>query len=838
MAEKVEIKGGDLDGSVLQNAASEATLVRLVELIEKQELRNKIGTGSTTAAAQRTQRLQELYNKSLQTSDKELKNLEKSTKKASVSLTGLAADVAGLVTGLIGRIDKTIGSGLNLAFSSATPKITDLTNFLGDALGPVGNTVRVLGNLLQETVTDFQQISQSGADLGSSLLDVKRRAVEAGLSVENFKKVVVDNSLGLATFGGTVGQGAARFAKVNGALERQFGPALSRLGISMEEAAENTASYMILQQRLGRLNQMSTDQIIQGAMQYNLELDKLARATGVQRSEIEKNNRNLQTEARFKAVLANLDSDQSAILAAEIGKLSQLDPSGRLAKGLSDLIGSAGVPMSEESKALVNSMRAAGVDIMAVARQIFNGNADAINQIAPALGQLGDYGATLTESQRRVIAAAEASGRLIPDTMAILARGFRDSGNNVVAALNEQNKAINDAGKNMADIDRVLVTAKNALNTSFMPILEGLNSAGANLLTLLQPGGFLLNSLESYSNGVADYLNYFMQVLSVQGPSEAFAMLWRDLTEYAKPHLVNMINGLGQIVKDTIGPAIRDGITSVFTHPAVIGTMVAGITGMFALSLAKSAITGNIVKGAPVVGMPSSRALKGVGAGAVIGIGSELAANALGRDTRAGAAADVLGDTAGMAATGALIGSFVPVIGTAVGAITGGLIGLGTSVYKNSDVLFKKQKEQVAAIEQHSNEAIGHLNQLAGVGDTNVLPAGQMRQDQIITSINAHVKTIEKENVNLITDTMTRTSTASIDSSKEQSAVQASKLDDVREIQTQTLNSSTALLSDLNNKIAELIALQSEANEIAKDIEGAAKRNPSNMANPGRRSAA
>jgi hypothetical protein len=191
MAEKVEIKGGELDGSILQNAASEATLVRLVELIEKQNVGSRTGAGSMSAAAQQTNRLQELYNKSLKTSDKELNTLEKSTKKASGALTNLAKDAAGMLKGLINSIDKTVSSGLSLAFSSATPKITELTDVLGNALGPVGGTIRVFGTLLQETITDFKDLSQSGADLGSSLLDVKRRAVEAGLSVENFKKAKV-----------------------------------------------------------------------------------------------------------------------------------------------------------------------------------------------------------------------------------------------------------------------------------------------------------------------------------------------------------------------------------------------------------------------------------------------------------------------------------------------------------------------------------------------------------------------------------------------------------------------------------------------------------------------
>jgi len=86
---------------------------------------------------------------------------------------------------------------------------------------------------------------------------------------------------------------------------------------------------------------------------------------------------------------------------------------------------------------------------------------------------------------------------------------------------------------------------------------------------------------------------------------------------------------------------------------------------------------------------------KAIGAGAIIGIGGEMAADYFGRDTTAGAVSDVVGTTASYASTGAMIGSIIPGVGTAIGGAIGGVVGLGSSLYSNRDVLFGPDEEDV-----------------------------------------------------------------------------------------------------------------------------------------------
>ena len=69
-------------------------------------------------------------------------------------------------------------------------------------------------------------------------------------------------------------------------------------------------------------------------------------------------------------------------------------------------------------------------------------------------------------------------------------------------------------------------------------------------------------------------------------------------------------------------------------------------------------------------------------------LGADYAADKLGRDTKAGASADVAASTLGYAGTGALIGSFIPGLGTVAGGVIGGAYGATKGLLENKNTLF------------------------------------------------------------------------------------------------------------------------------------------------------
>ncbi len=108
---------------------------------------------------------------------------------------------------------------------------------------------------------------------------------------------------------------------------------------------------------------------------------------------------------------------------------------------------------------------------------------------------------------------------------------------------------------------------------------------------------------------------------------------------------------------------------------------------------------------------------KGAGLGTISAMGLDFVADAVGKTTKSGAILDVASDVAGMASTGALIGSVVPGIGTAVGATGGAVIGGVTGLYKNIDAIFgksPKQKMEYAATEKSPifEESVNELEKI------------------------------------------------------------------------------------------------------------------------------
>lgn len=101
-------------------------------------------------------------------------------------------------------------------------------------------------------------------------------------------------------------------------------------------------------------------------------------------------------------------------------------------------------------------------------------------------------------------------------------------------------------------------------------------------------------------------------------------------------------------------------------------------------SSGKSLLSGaKDVAGSAIRSPNALKLMKGVGVGAVLGIGGDLLADYVGKETSAGKAISTLSTTASMASTGAMLGSLLGPLGTLVGGAVGGLGGLAYGLYSN-----------------------------------------------------------------------------------------------------------------------------------------------------------
>ncbi len=129
----------------------------------------------------------------------------------------------------IGLIDKQIDSTENLI--SANEKILETSKKLGDSFVGLGKAafqgegsisaftdnikgLGLLGNRLDVNIETFRQLSQTGANFGQSIVELRTAAASAALPLDDFANLVASNSQNLAALFGSTTQGARAIAQL------------------------------------------------------------------------------------------------------------------------------------------------------------------------------------------------------------------------------------------------------------------------------------------------------------------------------------------------------------------------------------------------------------------------------------------------------------------------------------------------------------------------------------------------------------------------------------------------------------------------------------------------
>jgi len=260
------------------------------------------------------------------------KSLDTKGKKNLEALAKAAKDSTGTFKTFSDEIEKTttimedVGKVLKKTFTienfgkalGAAAGVT--TNFVkelatgGDELGDfaqhipiIGGSLGMLTGFLQDSLDTFRTLSDVGAGFGNDLLELRKVAASAGLPLDMFGSLVLQNADSMSLLGNTTSQGAKVFAGLAKDMRAgDIGRRLLNMGFTTEELTEGLGNYIDLQARLGRAGQMSNQQLVQGSQTYLTELDRLARVTGQSRKA-------LQEEISAMAAKSNLQALADAI---------------------------------------------------------------------------------------------------------------------------------------------------------------------------------------------------------------------------------------------------------------------------------------------------------------------------------------------------------------------------------------------------------------------------------------------------------------------------------------------------------------------------------------------
>jgi hypothetical protein len=278
------------------------------------------------------------------------KHLGASLKDAGNNLTNFALQV--------GRGDTTFAS-LNGVVDTATDAIAGLAKaipYAGEVLAAgikaAGEASKYVLAEMQDVTNTFKELGSVGALTATGMTGLQDQFLKSRMTMEGYKKVVMENAGALARFGGIAGEGAERFSKAVGDIIDNQGDELRKLGYGADQIGQVAAGFLKQQTLLGKQNQLTQDQLRAGSVAYARELDELAKLTGANRSDLQKAQDDMLRDSKFLANQMLLEQEGRGLAAKQIRDfaLTYKDAAPMVMKGLMDL--SSGVTNTAESIAL------------------------------------------------------------------------------------------------------------------------------------------------------------------------------------------------------------------------------------------------------------------------------------------------------------------------------------------------------------------------------------------------------------------------------------------------------------------------------------------------------
>lgn len=543
MAEEVQISNVGGDG-----VASEVTLLRLVASIEA--MAKKAGIDPKAEAA----KLQKLHNAAIAKAETATTDATAATeentdavKDATVETNRFARSLGGAVAAGLGALAAST-LGLGKAFWNNTTSVEEFASLLPG----VGRLLAPLGAYVDESVSAFRSLSSSGAAFGGSITNMRNAAASMEISLSEMTSLFTEQAPALASLGGTVEEGAARFAKMNKNIKATGDfRALMEMGFSVEQVNEGMADYISLQARQGRLQGQSTEQLAAGSARYLRQIDLLARVTGKTREEAQAALDRQATDSIARTLLNQFEagSDEYNNLSASLALLDEVG--GETANALKGMLTENLTPAAGKFMAMLGD---SGETVHQAMMEVGRGANPQVllDAFKTAGGELEKFAGADAAGRVAMIQALREAG----DPMAEYLDGAAkliDLGNRDMAAAQAQQAAQraqqDDASRAMLTFEQNQRELSAALHKAFV---------ASGILDLIGKG---LTAMGTLLTGIATSLTEFS-------------------TKVANGEWFSAITGI-----------LGDALGGLWNNAGIIGAIVAGIAALFAAKAASTALS-------------------------------------------------------------------------------------------------------------------------------------------------------------------------------------------------------------------------------------------------------
>jgi hypothetical protein len=362
-SKKSTVSNSDVKGlaEALSKAASSSELKRLNQVYKDQIKTSQLDKKAKEEAVRVLDELTNEQEKAIKASkelNEKLYQLAKGTGLNVVQSQRLA-DQAVEAKEAMGALGK--------AMSAGSGKIDDYTAAFKGKFGGFGDIIVGIGSTFEDNINTYRTLSSVGASFGQDLVKLRETAAAAGLPIEDFTKLIAKNSQSLAALYGSTTLGAQSFSRLSREFRQGTTDSLIPLGFSVDELNDVLLTNLNMQRRTGQFVEGADRQQLESSRAFALELDRMSKLTGIQRSELAKQIESQTKNERFLAFLNTTTDETRQRLQTFAGSVEGISPA--LAEGLQDLMANAGNPVTQASKMLVMNIPEA----TSVVRELTNG---------------------------------------------------------------------------------------------------------------------------------------------------------------------------------------------------------------------------------------------------------------------------------------------------------------------------------------------------------------------------------------------------------------------------------------------------------------------------------
>ena len=500
--------------------------------------------------------------------------------------------------------------------------------------------------LQEENFATYQKLSASGINFAGNLTQMRMAAADSYLTLDQFSKVMKENSESFARMGGTANEGAIAFSKVNKELmQGDAGQRLMALGYTADEVSSGLANYIAMTGGRNAQEMKDTKGLSAAAGEYLTELDDLAQITGKSREQQEAALKEANKNEAWQAYLMTLDEK-----GREKANMALIEANAKGGKGAADALQSnlLGLPpmtkAAQEFTAVAPRMAAANNKMASAVNDASKGIAD-IKKAGDGLGiaanqtkkDLGDTGKALIMQ-----------GGTFASTMgAIFGTANRNAqqGVNTLEDAEKQRKTL-DANRKEREKSQAADMAKafgafKQLGAELWDVFSPLMGAVSIVVNIMGRVAEVIGSVIRKFNAVFDQLGTFGTVIKgliVVAIAYMAAKKMADAKELVKAKASDILKNRGlsastpMFTQDVSGKGVADALTGKGTSSkggvsklGKLGSMgrlaggVGGLVGGAALDLASEKLRESKHEKLAAVADIGSSALTGAGIGAMLG---------------------------------------------------------------------------------------------------------------------------------------------------------------------------------------------------------------------------